>query len=77
MAPTTTTGPTTTVVAPSGICGQILAIRASVNAQITAIEAAIVQALPADQRAAILAQLEAIRAQANAALNQLLASFCA
>jgi hypothetical protein len=78
VAPTTTStsGPTTTVVGSADICGRLQAIRAQVNAQITAVEAAIVQALPASERAGVVAQLEGTRAATNAAIDQLLASFC-
>jgi hypothetical protein len=45
-----------------------------VNAQIDAIKTAITQSVPADQRAPVIAQLEAVRAQTNAQLDALLAS---
>jgi hypothetical protein len=60
-------------VPPTDLCAALRTAQAQFNAQITAFEAAVVQALPADQRAAVLAQLETTRAQANAQLAILLA----
>jgi hypothetical protein len=48
--------------------------RGQLNAQVDAAKAFVTQAVPADQRAAVLAQLEAIRAQANDQLDAILAS---
>jgi hypothetical protein len=57
-----------------GQCATIRAARTQLNAQITAIEASLSQSVPSDQRPAIVAQLEAIRAQGNTQLDALLAS---
>jgi hypothetical protein len=61
---------------PASFCPQIRAIRAQVNTQITALEAAVAQSLSGSQRDAALARLEAARAQANTAIDRVLAAFC-
>ena len=73
----TTAGPTTSIVVPTttpggSLCDLILEARARVNAQIDAARAAIMAALPTAEQAGPLAQLEAIRAEANALLDALL-----
>jgi hypothetical protein len=73
--PTTTIGNgTTTTIRPGATCAQIQAIGAQFNAQIDAVRASIVQSVPADQQATILAILDAVRAQGNAQIAQLLAT---
>jgi hypothetical protein len=72
---TTTTGATTTTTNPNSQCATLRAARVRLNAQITAIEASLSQqSIPADQRATIVAQLEASRAAGNAQLDALLAA---
>jgi hypothetical protein len=78
LPPTTTTTtlpPTTTTTLPpvTSLCSQLVAQRAAFNAQITAMEASLAQALSGEQLAAAIAQLEAARATGNAQFDQAIA----
>ncbi|HVL26776.1 MAG TPA: hypothetical protein VM390_01415, partial [Acidimicrobiales bacterium] len=67
--------PTTTTTLPpvTSLCSQLVAQRAAFNAQITAMEASLAQALSGEQLAAAIAQLEAARATGNAQFDQAIA----
>lgn len=70
LPPTTTT---TTLPPVTSLCSQLVAQRAAFNAQITAMEASLAQALSGEQLAAAIAQLEAARATGNAQFDQAIA----
>ena len=74
-ATTTTVSPTTTTTGPPPVstCDALRARRAAVNAQITALESALAQRFSGAQLTAQIAQLERIRAAANAQFDAILA----
>jgi hypothetical protein len=70
--PTATT--TTTPVGPAAPCPDLRARRAQFNAQINAVEQQLSRSFSGAQLAAVVAQLEASRAQGNAQIDQQLAA---
>jgi hypothetical protein len=58
---------------PTDVCAQLRAQQATVNAQITALQNSIPANLPPAQRTAVINQLNAVRAQANASFAAALA----
>ncbi len=71
-SPPTTTTTTTTVPPGSGICAQLLQLRAQYNAQVDALAASVGNLGPFAQP--FLASLERARAAGNASFNQVLAA---
>jgi hypothetical protein len=57
-------------------CGLLRTAQAQVNFQIDAARVAILEFVPADQRAEILARIEEVRIQANSQINEILAARC-